>query len=252
MPWWEAPVLLAIGCVAGFVNVMAGGGSVLTMPAMVFLGMSGPDANGTNRIALLAQSIAATVSFIRLGVWNGRLSLSLAAFAVPGTLLGAYCGSHLEGIWFNRVLAGVMLGIMAVMVEHHRRKNSHAARKRDAAPQTATDAPNMAPSAADATTPSRGRMAAAHLLMFAAGIYGGAIQAGVGFILIAIMHRVLRLDLIRVNAYKAPIGLACAVAALAVFAAKGHVAWQVGAALAIGNAVGGWLGSICTVRRGER
>lgn len=251
MAWWHPLVLLAVGCAGGFVNVMAGGGSLLTMPAMVLMGMPGPAANGTNRVAILAQSVASTASFVRQGLSNFRLSMTLAACAVPGTILGAYCGTHLVGVWFNRVLALVMLGVMAVMMDDGRRRRLLARQSPSAAPEQA-DSDAAAPTPATGGPVGPGRVALAHALMVAVGFYGGAIQAGVGFLIMAIMHRTLRLDLVRVNAYKAPISLVCAVVALAVFAANGNVAWTVGVALAVGNAAGGWVGSVCTVRRGER
>jgi len=250
MAWSQAAVLLAIGCAGGFVNVMAGGGSLLTVPVMLWMGMTGPEANGTNRVALWAQSISATVSFFRQGLHDFRLSLSLAACSLPGTIVGAYYGTQLGGAAFNRVLAGVMLGVMTIMASNHRRKQQAAVDSPEAAKMP--DPADAAPLPPAAQPVGWGRWVVAHLLMGLVGLYGGAIQAGIGFLIIPIMHRVLRLDLVRVNAYKAPIALVSAVAALAVFAAGGNVAWQAGAALALGNAIGGWLGSVCTVRRGER
>ena len=56
MEIWHAPVLALVGILAGWMNVMAGGGSLLTIPVMVFMGIPGPVANGTNRIAIIAQT----------------------------------------------------------------------------------------------------------------------------------------------------------------------------------------------------
>ena len=94
---WQAGLLTAIGVVAGFLNVMAGGGSLLTVPAMVFMGVPGPVANGTNRIAILAQNITAITTFFSKGFSDFRLSLSLAACAIPGAIAGALLGVRLEG-----------------------------------------------------------------------------------------------------------------------------------------------------------
>jgi uncharacterized membrane protein YfcA len=112
---WHAGLLFAVGIVAGFLNVMAGGGSLLTVPVMVFMGLPGPVANGTNRIAILAQNLTAIATFARHGFRDFRLSLSLAACALPGAVAGAFLGVHLEGIWFNRALALIMLGVLLVM-----------------------------------------------------------------------------------------------------------------------------------------
>jgi uncharacterized membrane protein YfcA len=151
---WHGLLLGAVGIVAGFLNVMAGGGSLLTVPVMVFMGLPGPVANGTNRIAILAQNLTAVVTFFRRGFSDFRLSLTLAACALPGSLLGALVGTRLDGVWFNRILALVMLVVMLIM--HFDRG---AARR----PEN--------------YQPTRRQLVAGHLLMIGAGFWGGFILA---------------------------------------------------------------------------
>jgi uncharacterized membrane protein YfcA len=230
MDLWQLILLALIGCLTGFINVMAGGGSLLTMPVMVLMGMPGPVANGTNRVAILAQNITAVTGFFRQGFSDFKLSLSLSLCALPGALIGAYCGTKLQGLWFNRVLAGVMITVMVLMSVKKHRPGS-----------VTTTGP-----------PGQNRLIAAHILMAVAGFYGGFIQAGVGFILMAILHRVLGLDLVRVNMHKVFIVGTYTIFALAVFAVRGNVAWIPGISLAAGNAVGGWVGSHIAVKKGER
>lgn len=225
---WHALLLVGVGVVAGFLNVMAGGGSLLIMPVLALTGLPGPAANGTTRIAILAQNLSATAGFRRQGFSDVRLSLSLAACAVPGAALGAWFGTKLEGVWFNRVLAAVMIGVMILMATQRKPAN--------------TTSPS----------PTPGRLLAGHLLMIVAGVYGGFIQAGVGFILMAILHRVVGLDLVRVNMHKVFIVGVYTIVAVAVFAARGHVWWLTGLVLAAGMAAGGWAGTVFAVRRGER
>ena len=112
---WQAGLLVAVGIAAGFLNVMAGGGSLLTVPVMVFMGLPGPVANGTNRIAILAQNITAIATFARRGFKDFRLSLTLAACSLPGAIAGALLGVQFHGVWFNRALALIMVGVMLVM-----------------------------------------------------------------------------------------------------------------------------------------
>ena len=180
MDLWQLILLALIGYLTGFINVMAGGGSLLTMPVMVLMGMPGPVANGTNRVAILAQNITAVTGFFRQGFSDFKLSLSLSLCALPGALIGAYFGTKLQGLWFNRVLAGVMITVMVLM----------SVKKHNPVSVTTTGPPEQK------------RLIAAHILMAVAGFYGGFIQAGVGFILMAILHRVLGLDLVRVNMHK--------------------------------------------------
>ena len=226
---WQGLGLIVIGCVAGFVNVMAGGGSLLSVPVMVFMGMPGPVANGTNRIAILAQNLSATLTFFKKGLSDFKLSLTLSLCAIPGAVAGAYAGSRLEGIWFNRILALIMLGVMVIMTFRDRRGKP--------GPDTGEKPRNLL---------------VGHLMMVLVGCYGGFIQLGVGFIIMAILNRVMGLDLVRVNMHKTFIIMCYTLAALLVFAWRVDILWIMGGCLAVGNAIGGWLGATCTISKGER
>jgi uncharacterized membrane protein YfcA len=226
---WDAGLLSAVGIVAGFLNVMAGGGSLLTVPVLVFMGLPGPVANGTNRIAILAQNLTAIGTFFRLGFSDFRLSLTLAACAIPGALAGAMLGTGLDGVWFNRILALVMIGVMLIM---HFDKGS-AERPTD-------------------YQPTQAQLVRGHLLMVAVGFWGGFIQIGVGFILMPVLNRAMGLDLVRTNMHKVFIIATYTVVALAVFASQVELLWMVGLALALGNSIGGYLGARFTVTSGEK
>ncbi len=230
MDIWRELMLAAVGVAAGFLNVMAGGGSLLVMPVMVLMGLPGPTVNGTTRVAILAQNISATAGFRRKGYRDLRLGLSLAACAVPGAAVGALIGTRLEGVWFNRVLAGVMIAVLVLMAT----------------------GPKHSPAVATTRPLTRGRLVLGHGLMVLAGVYGGFIQAGVGFILMAILHRVMGLDLVRVNMHKVFIVGVYTIVALAIFAARGNVLWSTGLVLAVGMAMGGWVGSHVAVGKGEK
>ncbi len=228
MDIWQAAVLLAVGCAAGFLNVMAGGGSLLTVPVMLFMGIPGPVANGTNRIAILIQNIAAVITFFKKGFSEFRLSLSLSAMAIPGAVAGAFMGTKLDGIWFNRTIALIMLGVMILM---------------------AVD--KSSPVRNAVTEISRKRLIAGHALMVLVGIYGGFIQLGIGFIIMPLLNRVLGMDLIRVNMHKVFIIGSYTIVALAVFATQVQILWVLGLCLAVGHAIGGWFGAHLSITRGE-
>jgi len=228
---WQGIVLSLAGSIAGFLNVMAGGGSLITMPILVFLGEDGTVANGTNRVAILIQNLVATAGFAERGLSDFKLSLSLGLCALPGAILGAYVGTRVGGVWFNRILAGVMLVVLFLM---SRKKKRSADPRHDKSGQSRWR-----------------RVVPAHLLMVAAGFYGGFIQAGVGFILMAVLHGVLGLDLVRVNMHKVFIVGIYTLAALIIFASKGQVLWSAGLVLAVGNAIGGWIATRLALKRGE-
>ena len=116
MTAWELLALAGTGLIAGWVNVMAAGGSMLTVPMLLFLGLSGPSANGTNRVAIIAQNLAAVATFRRGGLAHLRLAAVLATAAIPGAIAGAAIGVRLDGVWFDRVLAVTLLVMLAWML----------------------------------------------------------------------------------------------------------------------------------------
>lgn len=227
---WQYILLTCAGVIAGWLNVMAGGGSMLTVPIMLFMGMPGPVANGTNRIAILAQNISAVATFFHKGFRHFQLGFSLAAASVPGAIAGALVGVRLEGEWFDRVLAIIMIVMMILMMKGH-----HGTASADQV----------------AHQPTRRQLILGHICMVGAGFWGGFIQIGVGFILMPVLHRVMGFDLVRVNFFKVFVVLIYTVVALLVFAAHTEVFWLAGLALATGNALGGFLGARTTINKGD-
>ena len=226
--WWHYVLLMLSGVAAGFMNVMAGGGSMLTVPVMVFLGLPGPVANGTNRIAIVAQSVTAVTTFFSKGFSDFKLSCTLALCAVPGAVIGALAGVRLQGVWFNRVLAVVLLFSMVMLWRKGRSGQAQSTEP-----------------------PTKQRILLAHVLMVGVGFYGGFIQIGVGFLLIGILANVLNLDLVRVNMHKVFIAGSFNLAALIVYAVNVPLVWVLGLTLAVGNSIGGWFGAHTSVNKGE-
>ncbi len=237
MELWHYFLLAGLGVIAGTLNVLAGGGSLLTLPAMIFLGLDGAVANGTNRVAILAQNVTAVGGFRKLGFSDMKLSFSLALAALPGGICGALLGTMVRGELFNRVLGAVLIGVLLLMAVQRLRKGKKGAS--DEAEEIKKG------------DPSRRQLILGHLAMVVVGFYGGFIQAGVGFLLMAALHQVLGLDLVRVNMHKVFIVGVFTLAALIVFASRGQVLWIPGIALAVGNSIGGWIGSQLSVLKGE-
>jgi len=227
MEIWQCIILVLVGFVAGFVNVMAGGGSLLSIPAMLFMGVPGPIANGTNRIAVFAQMVTAVVVFFRKSYTDFRLSFTLALAALPGAVIGAFAGVRLEGVWFNRTLAVIMILVMLLMFF----------KKEFTEEQDLFERPK--------------RLLLAHVFIAMVGFYGGFIQIGVGFLLMPILNRTLGIDLVRVNMHKSFIVGTYTLAALIVFASQIEIFWILGISLALGNSLGAWLSAHVQVNRGE-
>lgn len=223
---WKIGLLFIAGVASGWINVIAGGGSVLAVPVMVFLGLPGPVANGTNRIGIIAQNITAVWGFFRKGFSDFKLSASLAACAAVGAFVGANVGVKLDGVWFDRTLALIMIGILIMMVTGFGQK--------------------------PVETDGRARnLILGHILFVGAGFWGGFIQIGVGLIQLPILNRVMGLDLVRANMHKVFVALVFSFVALGVFAANVKIEWELGIALAAGYALGGWLGANAAISNGE-
>ena len=109
---WQYPALVLLGGVAGFLNVLAGGGSLLTLPFLIFLGLPAAVANGTNRVAIFFQNIFAISGFRRQGVFPIRLALLCAFPAVLGSYLGANLAVTIDDHTFKRLLAVIMIGVL--------------------------------------------------------------------------------------------------------------------------------------------
>lgn len=222
-----AAALLTVGFVSGFLNILAGGGSLLTLPLLIFLGLPATTANATNRVGVLFQNLTAVVSFRRKGV----LPLGLGLFCTAPALLGSYIGAtwavDVDELLFKRLLAAIMLGVLLLTLFDplkHRRTET--------------------------VSFTFWRSAALLASFFLIGIYGGFVQAGVGFLIIPALL-VHGLDLVRTNAVKILVILLFTVPALAVFMAHGQVDWPLGLVLAAGNASGGWVASHLAVKKGH-
>ncbi len=221
--WWEALLLVGGGFAAGFINANAGGASVLTVPLLVLAGVPGNDANASNRVGVFASSLAAATAFRRLGVRGLKRSVPILTPIVAGSLVGSYGISLLTDAAFERVFGLLMLPVVFFAVKR---------------PTLRPDAPPW-PLWATATA------------FFAVGIYGGAVQAGVGLIMLALLTRT-GFDLVLANNVKAVANLIITAVALAVFIPQGRVAWWPAITLAAGFTAGGYLGAHAAVKGGER
>jgi uncharacterized membrane protein YfcA len=220
-------LLMGVGVIAGVLNILAGGGSLLTLPVLIFLGLPAAMANGTNRIAIFFQNVVAVGSFRQ----KGKLPLRLALLCTPSALLGSVVGARLaitiSDILFKQILAGVMLGVVVLMVVDPARRLNLKPRRL-----------------------SRARAAGLVAIFFFIGIYGGFIQAGVGLLMIPALL-LQGLDLVRINAIKVFVVLVFTVAAIVVFVLHDQVDYGLGFTLAVGNMLGGWLGTKIAVKGGH-
>jgi len=220
-------LLAGLGVVAGILNVLAGGGSLMTLPVLIFMGLPAPVANGTNRIAILCQNIVAVGGFKSKGVFPAKLALLCTVPALIGSIIGAQLAIDISEELFKQILAAVMIGVIILMVF-------------DPNKRLKVDEQHMTPL----------RTAMLLFSFFLIGIYGGFIQAGVGFLIMSglLVHG---LDLVKINAVKVFVVLFYTIIAMAVFIWHDQVNYPLGIALAVGNSAGGWIGSHLAVKKGH-
>jgi uncharacterized membrane protein YfcA len=219
--------LFAVGFVAAVINVIAAGGSFLTLPLLLFLGVPATIANGTNRVGVLAQNVSAVLGFHRHRVLPVRWALGVSAPAVVGAALGLWAALVVPEIAFRRILSVVMLTMTLVTLLHKSLRG-------ELPPEPAS--------------PWRWTMIVG---FFCTGLYGGFLQAGVGFLALA-MTSVAGLDLVRGNAVKVFTVMLLTILSLAVFASTGNVDWPAGLALGLGNMLGGIVGVRVAVLKGHK
>ncbi len=226
MEWYLYIVVIAAGFAAGFINTLAGSGSLITLPLLIMLGLPANVANGTNRVSILFQNVVAVRSFHRLKVLDIRKTMVIVIVAVLGAIIGARIAVHLDEVIMRRtigILMVVMLVVTLVQPKRWLEQDDSAGRKTGWA-----------------------RV----LIFFAIGLYGGFIQAGVGIFLLASLVLGAGYDLVRANAAKVLIVLCFTVPALAVFTISEQVNWGIGFLLAVGSMSGALVAARMAVRRG--
>jgi len=218
-------ILFGVGLIAGFINVNAGGGSSLTLPVLIFLGLDSALANGTNRVSLIIQNLSAVQSFKKEDYHQFNTSLKLALFTLPGAVAGAFLAVKIDDVLFQKILAVVMIGIIISMLFN--KTNSK--------------------------TDKNGLINwIGYLSMFGIGFYGGFIQVGVGFLLMASLNYLMKFDLIVTNMHKVFIVFIYTIPAVIIFAITDNVNWVFGLSLGIGSALGGWWGAKFSIKKGEK
>lgn len=221
-----AMVLLA-GFLAGIVNTLAGSGSLITLPVLIFIGLPANVANGTNRIGVILQNIVAGTSFQRSKVLDIRGALLLSIPAIFGSVLGAQIAVNLDAEAMERAIGVVMVLMLFVILLR---------------PQRWLDGKFK--------TMVGGFTWVQALAMFAIGAYGGFIQAGVGIFMLAVLVLSIGYDLVSANAVKIVIILIFTIFSLFVFASNAQVNWGAGLLLGAGNMLGAWVAARMAVRRG--
>lgn len=227
MNWIEVVLLISSGLLVGFINTLAGGGSIISLSILMFLGLPANVANGTNRVAIFIQNIAAVGSFRQQKVLDHKKGFWLAIPATIGSVIGALIAVDLNEEIIEKAIAVVMLIMMFVILYKPQRwlKGKEELQNKKV---------------------SAGQM----ILFFFIGIYGGFLHMGVGYALLAGIVLGAGYDLVRANAIKVFIVLIWAPVILVVFIYYGQVNYLYGIILSIGNVIGALIASRLAVKKG--
>ncbi len=227
--YYKLLILVPVGVMAGFINTVAGGGSLLSLPVLIFMGLPTAMANGTNRVAIFLQNVSGIAGFKSKGVSVFPYSLWLGISALLGAIIGAKISVNLDDKTFNHIIALVIVGVVLLTVFNPHKKTNGT----------------------DEDLSPRARIIGAFSFFFV-GIYGGFIQAGVGFIIMGSLSYINKLSLVKVNSIKVFVVFVYTISALVVFILEDQINWLYGLVLAGGNMTGAWIASRWSVEKGDK
>ena len=229
MEWYLILAVIGVGFIAGFINTLAGSGSLLTLPLLMFLGLPANVANGTNRIAILLQNIVGVSSFKKQKVLDFKQGLWLGIPAVVGSVIGAQIAINLNEEMMRMTIGGLLIFMFFIIIYKPDKWIKGRAGEVSAKPGILQ-----------------------LIIFFFIGMYGGFIQAGVGFFLLAGLVLGAGLDLVRANALKVLIILLYTPLALVIFMINNQVDYKLGLILAVDNMLGAFVGAKATVSWGPK
>ena len=226
MEWYAYIIIVAVGIVAGIINTLSAGGSLLTLPVLMAFGLSPNMANGTNRIAIFLQNVVGVSSFHREKIMDFPSGFRVGIPAALGAVAGAFIAVNLNDQAMKLAIAGVMILVFfLILLKPSRWINSHE------------EQPPI---------PYWVQV----IVFFLVGIYGGFIQAGVGFFLLTGLVLGSGFELVKANSLKLFIILLYTPVALVIFFLHGDVNIWMGLLLAVGNMTGAWIGTRIAVKWG--
>ena len=226
--WYIILAVIGVGFIAGFINILAGSGSLLTLPLLMFLGLPANVANGTNRIAILLQNVVGITSFKKQKVLSFREGLTLGIPAVMGSLAGAKLAVNMNDEIMTRTIGGLLIVMFFLVIFK----------------------PNRWLVSREGNPPVR--LVFQVVIFFFIGMYGGFIQAGVGFFLLAGLVLGAGYELVKANALKIFIVFLYTPFALVIFILNEQVDYKLGLILAVGNMLGALVATRVAVKWGPR
>jgi uncharacterized membrane protein YfcA len=222
-----AAVLVPIALTAGLVDAIAGGGGLLTVPALLWAGLAPIEALATNKAQGVFGSFASTAHFIRRGAIDLRSAAIAVGFTFAGAALGAVSVQFIASDVLSRLIPLLLIGFALYFL--------------------------LSPRVSDLD--SRARISApvfALLIGTGVGFYDGFFGPGAGTFFAAGYVALLGYNMRRATAHAKLLNFTSNLAALLLFAAAGEVLWPIALTMAAGQLVGGWLGAHLVLRHGTR
>ena len=226
---WYIYILISLaGVLAGFINTIAGSGSLITLPLLMFAGLPANVANGTNRIAILLQNIIGVSQFKKQKILDTKAGLYLTIPTTIGALVGAFIAIDIDERIMKLSIGGLLIIMFFLILFQPDKWVKGKAGSIKAKPSIIQI-----------------------IIFFFIGLYGGFIQAGVGFFLLSGLVLGVGYDLLKANALKLLIILAYTPLALVVFIYHQQVNYELGFTLVIGNMLGAYIASKTANRLGN-
>ncbi len=220
---------LLAGFAAGFINTLAGSGSSISLPLLIFLGLPANVANGTNRLMILLSSLVGLASFRQQKVIKLRENIYITLPSIVGAIIGALFAVNIDDELMTRII-GILMVLLFFMIIYKPEnwvKVSHPEHKHKFSWWQ-------------------------NLVMFGIGFYGGFIQLGVGVFLLAGLVMSAGYDLIKANVLKIFIILVYTIVILPIFFWNQQINFTIGLVLASGSMIGAFIASRFAVNWGPK
>ena len=228
---WEYaqyPVFFVLGAVVSLINSIAGGGSTLSLPIMIFLGMPATVANGTNRIGLIIGNCSSAYNLMKHVYLNKKIFLQLLIPTIVGTGIGVCFLVRIGDKMFQAILA-VVICLVVVMINLRK------------------DILGKPPATPPEKLTWKGAVGFALI-----SIYGCIVQVGVGFVQIFGLTRYTGLEPIRVNALKNTLTNVFLLVSTTALGIAGKIDWPIAIVMAAGAWLGGYCGSFLQRKKGNK
>ena len=227
MTWVEITALITSGLFVGFINTLAGGGTIISLSLLMFLGLPADVANGTNRIAVIFQNLVAVSEFKKHKVLAIEKGIYMGLPTALGSIVGAFIAIDID----TKILEYAIAFVMLLMIFFIFYKPGRWLKGK-------------------VSLQTKKLTIGQIILYFLIGIYGGFIHVGIGYFLIAMVVLGSGFDLLKGNALKNLIVLTYVPCSLIIYIISGHVNYKYGLIHAIGNVIGAYIATHFAFRKG--